>query len=56
MKKLLVLVLVLSVVTNILYGQRFKEFVSNDDIPKNVIENVVLFTDRDIYLSGEIIW
>ena len=56
MKKLLVLVLVLSVATNILYGQRFKEFVSNDGIPENVIENVALFTDRDIYLSGENIW
>lgn len=56
MKKLLVLVLVLSVASNIIYGQRFKEFSKKEEMPDNVIENVILFTDRDIYLSGEDIW
>ena len=52
MKKVLFLVWIFSVVANIIYGQRFRDF-TNEEIPENVIENVVLFTDRDIYLSGE---
>lgn len=51
MKKILLLALILNISSNIVYSQKL-----NNNNNENIIENLVLFTDRDIYISGENVW
>ena len=55
LKIVIVLVMIFSITANILYSQKFREF-TNEETPECITENIVLFTDRDIYISGEDIW